>query len=67
MDKRKQFIYTMDASIANLLEDQSFTFLSSNNGTYIFMNDSKLMFSDENKDIERKILNKIAYTNVLCF
>ena len=67
MDKRKQFIYTMDASIANLLEDQSFTFLSSNNGTYIFMNDSKLMFSDENKDIERKILSKIAYTNVLCF
>lgn len=67
MDKRKQFIYTMDVSIANLLEDQSFTFLSSNNGTYIFMNDSKLMFSDESKDIERKILNKIAYTNVLCF
>lgn len=64
MDKKQQFIYTMDASIADRLTKQGFTLLSDNNGSYIFMNNGKLTFESEE---DKNILNKIAYTNVLCF
>lgn len=64
MDKKQQFIYTMDKSIAERLKEQGFTLLSDNNGSYIFMNNGKLSFESEE---DKNILTKIAYTNVLCF
>ena len=68
MDKKQQFIYTMDKSIAERLKKQGFTLLSDNNGNYIFMNNGVLTFSsDEDEEKQKEILTKIAYTNVLCF
>ena len=68
MDKKQQFIYTMDKSIADRLVKQNFTLLSDNNGNYIFMNNGVLTFdSDEDEEKQKEILTKIAYTNVLCF
>lgn len=68
MDKKQQFIYTMDKSIAERLKEQGFTILSDNNGNYIFMNNGVLTFSsDEDEEKRKNILTKIAYTNVLCF
>ena len=68
MDKKQQFIYTMDKSIAERLIKQNFTLLSDNNGNYIFMNNGVLTFdSDEDEEKQKEILTKIAYTNVLCF
>lgn len=68
MDKKQQFIYTMDSSIAERLIKQNFTLLSDNNGNYIFMNNGVLTFSsDEDEEKQKEILTKIAYTNVLCF
>lgn len=64
MDKKQQFIYTMDSSIAERLIKQNFTLLSDNNGNYIFMNNGVLTFDSEE---DKNILTKIAYTNVLCF
>ena len=64
MDNKQKFIYTMDASIADRLTKQGFTLLADNNGSYIFMNNGKLKFDSEE---DKNILNKIAYTNVLCF
>lgn len=64
MDNKQKFIYTMDASVAEILSKQNFTLLSDNNGNYIFLNNGVLTFeSDEDKNI----LTKMAYTNVLCF
>lgn len=65
MDKKQKFIYTMDASIADRLKKQGFTFLSDNNGNYIFMNNEVLTFEEDEN--QKDILSKIAYTNVLCF
>ena len=68
MDKKQQFIYTMEKSIADRLVKQGFTLLSDNNGNYIFMNNGVLTFSsDEDEEKQKEILTKIAYTNVLCF
>ena len=68
MDKKQQFIYTMEKSIADRLQKQGFTLLSDNNGNYIFMNNGVLTFSsDEDEEKQKEILTKIAYTNVLCF
>ena len=68
MDKKQQFIYTMDKSIADRLVRQNFTLLLDNNGNYIFMNNGVLTFdSDEDEEKQKEILTKIAYTNVLCF
>ena len=68
MDKKQQFIYTMDSSIAERLIKQNFTLISDNNGNYIFMNNGVLTFSsDENEEKQKEILTKMAYTNVLCF
>lgn len=68
MDKKQQFIYTMDKSIAERLKEQGFTLLSDNNGNYIFMNNGVLTFaSDEDEEKRKEILTKMAYTNVLCF
>ena len=68
MDKKQQFIYTMDSSIAERLIKQNFTLLSDNNGNYIFMNNGVLTFdSDDDEEKQKEILTKIAYTNVLCF
>lgn len=68
MDKKQQFIYTMDKSIAERLKEQGFTLLSDNNGNYIFMNNGVLIFSsDEDEEKQKEILTKMAYTNVLCF
>ena len=68
MDKKQQFIYTMDRSIAERLQKQNFTLLSDNNGNYIFMNNGVLTFSsDEDEEKQKEILTKMAYTNVLCF
>lgn len=68
MDKKQQFIYTMDSSIAERLIKQNFTLLSDNNGNYIFMNNGVLTFSsDEDEEKQKEILTKMAYTNVLCF
>ena len=68
MDKKQQFIYTMDKSIAERLKEQGFTLLSDNNGNYIFMNNGILTFSsDEDEEKQKEILTKMAYTNVLCF
>lgn len=68
MDKKQQFIYTMDKSIAERLKEQGFTLLLDNNGNYIFMNNGVLTFdSDEDEEKQKEILTKIAYTNVLCF
>lgn len=68
MDKKQQFIYTMDSSIAERLIKQNFTLISDNNGNYIFMNNGVLTFSsDEDEEKQKEILTKIAYTNVLCF
>ena len=68
MDKKQQFIYTMDKSIADRLVKQNFTLLLDNNGNYIFMNNGVLTFdSDEDEEKQKEILTKIAYTNVLCF
>ena len=64
MDKKQQFIYTMDSSIAERLIKQNFTLFSDNNGNYIFLNNGKLKFESEE---DKNILTKIAYTNVLCF
>lgn len=65
MDKKQKFIYTMDTSIADRLKEQGFTFLSDNNGNYIFMNNGILTFKEDEN--QKDILSKIAYTNVLCF
>lgn len=68
MDKKQQFIYTMDKSIADRLVKQGFTLLLDNNGNYIFMNNGVLTFaSDEDEEKRKEILTKMAYTNVLCF
>ena len=68
MDKKQQFIYTMDKSIADRLVKQGFTLLLDNNESYIFMNNGVLTFSsDEDEEKQKEILTKIAYTNVLCF
>lgn len=68
MDKKQQFIYTMDSSIAERLKEQGFTLLLDNNGNYIFMNNGVLTFSsDEDEEKQKEILTKMAYTNVLCF
>ena len=68
MDKKQQFIYTMDKSIAERLKEQGFTLLLDNNGNYIFMNNGVLTFSsDEDEEKRKEILTKMAYTNVLCF
>ena len=68
MDKKQQFIYTMDKSIADRLVRQNFTLLLDNNGNYIFMNNGVLTFgSDEDEEKQKEILTKMAYTNVLCF
>lgn len=68
MDKKQQFIYTMEKSIADRLQKQGFTLLSDNNGNYIFMNNGVLTFaSDEDEEKQKEILTKMAYTNVLCF
>ena len=68
MDKKQQFIYTMDKSIADRLKEQGFTLLLDNNGNYIFMNNGILTFSsDEDEEKQKEILTKMAYTNVLCF
>lgn len=68
MDKKQQFIYTMDSSIAERLIKQNFTLISDNNGNYIFMNNGVLTFSsDEDEEKQKEILTKMAYTNVLCF
>ena len=68
MDKKQQFIYTMDSSIAERLVKQGFTLFSDNNGNYIFLNNGVLTFSsDEDEEKQKEILTKIAYTNVLCF
>lgn len=68
MDKKQQFIYTMDSSIAERLIKQNFTLLSDNNSNYIFMNNGVLTFdSDEDEEKQKEILTKMAYTNVLCF
>ena len=68
MDKKQQFIYTMDTSIADRLKEQGFYLLSDNNDNYIFMNNGVLTFaSDEDEEKQKEILTKIAYTNVLCF
>lgn len=68
MDKKQQFIYTMEPSIADRLKKQGFTFLSDNNGNYIFLNNGVLTFAaDEDENKQKEILNKMAYTNVLCF
>lgn len=68
MDKKQQFIYTMDKSIAERLKEQGFTLLSDNNGNYIFLNNGVLTFSsDEDEEKQKEILTKMAYTNVLCF
>ena len=64
MDKKQQFIYTMDKSIADRLIKQNFSLLSDNNGNYIFLNNGKLKFESEE---DKNILTKISYTNVLCF
>lgn len=64
MDKKQQFIYTMEPSIADRLKKQGFTFLSDNNGNYIFLNNGVLTFDSEE---DKNILTKMAYTNVLCF
>ena len=64
MDKKQQFVYTMDKSIADRLIKQNFSLLSDNNGNYIFLNNGKLKFESEE---DKNILTKIAYTNVLCF
>ena len=51
MDKKQQFIYTMDKSIAEKLKEQGFTLLLDNNGNYIFMNNGVLTFaSDEDEE-----------------
>lgn len=68
MDKKQQFIYTMDSSIAERLIKQNFTLFSDNNGNYIFLNNGVLTFdSDEDEEKQKEILTKMAYTNVLCF
>ena len=68
MDKKQQFIYTMESSIAERLKEQGFILLLDNNGNYIFMNNGILTFSsDEDEEKQKEILTKIAYTNVLCF
>ena len=68
MDKKQQFIYTMDSSIADRLKEQGFTLLLDNNGNYIFMNNGILTFSsDEDEEKQKEILTKMAYTNVSCF
>lgn len=68
MDKKQQFIYTMEKSIAERLKEQGFTLLLDNNGNYIFMNNGVLTFdSDEDEEKQKEILTKMAYTNVLCF
>lgn len=64
MDNKQKFIYTMDKSIAEILQKQGFTLLSDNNGNYIFMNNGKLKFESEE---DKNMLTKMAYTNVLCF
>ena len=65
MDKKQKFIYTMDTSIADRLNEQGFTLLFDNNGNYIFMNNGILTFKEDEN--QKDILSKIAYTNVLCF
>lgn len=65
MDKKQQFVYTMDASIADRLTKQGFTLLADNNGNYIFMNNGVLTFKED--ESQKDVLSKIAYTNVLCF
>lgn len=60
---KQQFILTLDKSVSEQLIHQGFTLLSDNNERYIFLNNSTLKFD---KDEDKNILTKMAYTNVLC-
>ena len=63
MDKNnKPFLFTMDKKVAEKLQKQNFTLLSSNSNGYVFVNDRPLCFSND-----EDMISKIIYTNKLMF
>lgn len=63
MENKQKFIITTENSIAQELMKQGFTLLSEEIGKYVFLNNSTLVFDENNK----KHFDKLVYTNVLCF
>jgi len=56
----KYFIKTTDEETANTLKELGYQLFSSDDGVYVFINDSKLRF---NESVNEK---KCAYTDKLC-
>ena len=54
---KKKFILTQEATTAELLKANGFTFVKKEGKTYAFVNDGKLTFSTEG--------HKMVYTNLL--
>lgn len=63
MENKQKFIITRENVVAQELMKQGFTLLSEEIGKYVFLNNSTLMFDENNK----KYFDKLVYTNVLCF
>lgn len=53
------FIKTSDPSMAKKLRENNFTAVSQEGKIFVFLNDGKEIFSEEEK-------KKIAYSNILC-
>ena len=57
---KNKFIKTLDNTTADKLSKLGFQKVSDSGGTYLFINNNTLKFSDE---ID---VSKITYTNILC-
>ena len=63
MENKQKFIITRENIVAQELIKQGFTLLSEEIGKYVFLNNSTLVFNEDNKEY----FDKLVYTNVLCF
>lgn len=64
-NNKNQFIITFDKDVSNRLQIDGYTLLSEENDKCIFLNDGILKFSEDEDMV--KTMDKIHYTNVLCF
>lgn len=55
---KNNFVKTSDEKMADKLIENRFTFICKQNGIYTFINDGKLLFSDDEK-------KKLIYTDIL--
>lgn len=61
---KQPFIFTQDENVVNYLTSNGFTLLSDNNGQFMFMNNGVLKLD---KDEDKNILTKMAFTNKMLF